>query len=273
MPPNTTAPYNDPVRKLSENLKHIEQRIAQACARCGRSASSVTLVAVTKYASLDLIRTLVDLGVQNLGENRGPELARRAAMVKEWLSRKALGSESTPGPIPLWHMVGHVQRNKVKALLPWVDVIHSLDSLRLAEELDLEAGKLNRRTPVLLEVNATGEGQKHGIAFAAGSHLAEQVQSLKNLELRGLMAMGPLTEDKSAIAHTFNRVRELYEEIISLRICGPSFRDLSMGMSSDFELAIEAGATMVRIGSALFQGIDLGPPPDPVEEESLGHGR
>ncbi len=252
-------------RKLIENSKHVEQRIADACRKARRDPSSVTLVAVTKYASLDLVRAMVELGMTELGESRVQELIRRAAMVREWIGRRAWDSAASSLKPPRWHMVGHLQRNKVRPVLPWVEMIHSVDSLRLAEEIDLEAAKLDRRIPILLEVNAADEPGKFGVAVAATTHLAEQVHSLRHVELRGLMALAPLTQDASVIRQTFQRVRELFDEVIGERICGPAFRDLSLGMSNDFEYAIEFGATYVRIGSALFEGIELAPQPEPVE--------
>ena len=162
-------------------------------------------------------------------------------------------------------MIGHLQRNKVRDVLPWVELVHSVDSLRLAEEIDAEAAKLGRKMPILLEVNPSGEVSKFGVAVAATTHLAEQVNSLRHVELRGLMAMAPLTDDESVIRHSFRRVRELFEEIIGERICGPTFKELSLGMSSDFEFGIEAGATYVRIGSALLEGIELAPQPAQVD--------
>jgi pyridoxal phosphate enzyme (YggS family) len=250
-------------RKLIENLKRVEQRIADACGRVQRDPGEITLVAVTKSAALDLIRTLVDIGVTDLGENRVQELARRAAAVQEWLSRR-VREPHTPVP-PRWHMIGHLQRNKVNAVLPWVTMIHSVDSLRLAEEIDAESGRANVRAQILLEVNAADEPQKHGVAVAATTHLAEQIQTLKNVELRGLMAMAPLTDDTARIRATFERVRELFDEIRAERTCGAGFRELSLGMTQDFELAIEYGSTFVRIGSALFEGIPLAPQPVEVE--------
>ena len=252
-------------RKLSENLKRIEQRIAEACARSSRDSGEVTLVAVTKYASLDLIRLLVDLGVQELGESRVQELTKRASMVNEWLGRRARDLSAGAKPRPRWHMVGHLQRNKVKAVLPWTELIHSVDSLRLAEEIDAQSAKLDRVTPVLLQVNASGEARKYGIAVAATTHLAEQLVSLRNIEIRGLLAMAPLTEDESVIRNTFERTRELFDEIVTERICGSWFRELSLGMTNDFEYAIEYGATLVRIGTALFEGIELSTEPAQVD--------
>jgi len=252
-------------RKLTENWKRLEQRIVEACERAHRNPSSVTLVAVTKSASLEIIRTLVEIGLADLGENRVGELIKRAAMLKEWVGRRKWESSSAPLLAPRWHMIGHLQRNKVRDVLPWVELVHSVDSLRLAEEIDAESAKLGRKMPILLEVNAGGEASKYGIAVAATTHLAEQISSLRHVELRGLMAMAPLTNDESVIRHAFQRVRELFEEVIGERMCGPSFKELSLGMSNDFEYGIEAGSTYVRIGSALFEGIELASQPAPVD--------
>ncbi len=251
--------------KLTENWKRIEQRIADACARANRKPSSVTLVAVTKAASLEVIQTLVEIGLADLGENRVQELIKRAAMLQELMSRRERNPSSPPQSTPRWHMIGHLQRNKVRDVLPWVTLVHSVDSLRLAEEIDAEAAKLGRRIPILLEVNPSPEASKFGVAVAATTHLAEQINSLRHIELRGLMAMAPLIDDESIIRHSFGRVRELFDEIVGERICGPNFKELSLGMSNDFEYGIEAGATFVRIGSALLEGIEIDPQPTQVE--------
>lgn len=252
-------------RKLSENLKRIEQRVAEACRRAKRDPARVRLVAVTKSAPLEVIRHLVELGVRDLGENRVQDLSKRAAMMNEWVSRRS--REPNPPATPRWHMIGHLQRNKVRSVLPWIEMIHSVDSLRLAEDIDAECGKIGRRMPVLLEVNVSGEPTKQGVAVAATTHLSEQVSTLKHLELRGLMAMAPLTDDVSRIRTTFERARELFDEVVGERIAGDRFTELSLGMSQDFEHAIEFGSTMVRIGSALFEGIEL-PAVEPEEEDS-----
>jgi len=245
-------------RKLQENLKRVKQRIADACDRYGRDPSRITLVTVTKSASLDVVRTLVDMGLQDLGENKAQDLMQRAGMVNEWLGRRARDLSAGARPRPRWHMIGHLQRNKVKMLLPWIDLIHSVDSLRLAEEIDIQSAKLDRVTPIFLQVNASRERQKEGVAVAAATHLAEQLMTLDHLELRGLMAMAPLTDDASVIRHAFGRVKELFEEFEHDRICGPAFKELSLGMSNDLEHGIEAGATYLRVGRALFEGVDLG---------------
>lgn len=253
-------------RKLAENFKRVERRIAEACERADRSRSSVTLLPVTKSAGLDVIRTLVDMGITDFAENRMQELTKRAAIVGEWFGRRARDASAPRKEPPRWHMIGHLQRNKVRALLPWIDMIHSVDSLRLAEDIDAECARLNRKMPILLEVNAADEPSKTGVVVAATTHLAEQISSLDNIDLRGLMAMAPLTDDQGVIRHCFQRMRELFDEIVTDRLCGPAFKELSLGMSNDFELGIEAGSTCVRIGSALFEGIELARAPEPVEQ-------
>ena len=242
-------------RRLTDNLRRVRDRMANACIRAGRDPEEVSLVAVTKYVGVDLIRQLLELGHRQIGESRGQELVRRAAMIREMRGRLEQGGAGSAFPEPSWHMVGHVQRNKVKQVLPWVTMIHSVDSLRLAEEISHRAERLERTIDVLLQVNAAGESQKSGVAVGAVGHLAEQIVSLPHLRVCGLMTMAPLTDDTSRIAWTFERLAEIFEDLNKERFTGREFRHLSMGMTNDFEIAIEHGATMVRIGSALFDGI------------------
>lgn len=272
-------------RKLADNLKRVEDRIQSACARAGRSRSEVTLVAVTKTLPLDGIRTMVDMGFTDLGESRVQELTRRAAAVDEWLGRRSMdrsgfrrGDATAPTggdakaltsgarPRPRWHMVGHVQRNKIKHLLPWVDTIHSVDSLRLAEELHAHAKKVDRVIPAFVQVNVAEEPNKYGIRVAAALHFVEVLAGLDHLQVIGLMGMAPLTDDADRIRRTFTRLRELFDEIIDEGVGGGAFACLSMGMSNDFEIAVELGATHVRVGSVLFEGIELAPQAVSAEE-------
>ena len=189
-------------------------------------------------------------------ESRVQEMTRRAGMINEYLSRRRHLQPAGAAPsLPRWHMIGHVQRNKVRALLPWVDVIHSLDTLRLAEEIDQRAGAMGRVARALMQVNASGEKSKFGAAVGAAVHLAEQIVTLPNLQIIGLMTMAPPTDDPETVRPVFVRLRELFEEMRYARRLGPQFVHLSMGMSQDFEVAIEEGATMVRIGTALFDGV------------------
>lgn len=239
---------------LAEKLDEVKDRIAAACAKAKREPGEVTLIAVTKTAGPEQIREILQLGVADLGESRVQQLTQRAGQVNEFHSRQLQhGAEGVPDKLR-WHMIGHLQRNKIKQLLPLVSLVHSIDSLRLAEELDAQSAKIGRRLPVLLQVNASEESQKSGVAVGAAVHLAEQIDSMPNLQILGLMTMAPLTEDETVLRHTFARTRELFEEMKWHKIGGGAFRHLSMGMSHDYELAIQEGATMVRIGTSLFGG-------------------
>jgi pyridoxal phosphate enzyme (YggS family) len=242
---------------LADNIKHVESRIARACANAGRRRGDVKLIAVTKYVGLDVLKVLSDTDLTDLGESRAQELTKRAATVHEFLSRRFRDLAGGARPRPKWHMIGHLQRNKVKTVLPWTDMVHSVDSLRLAEAIDEQAGELGRQVDVLMQVNTSEENTKFGVAVGAAIHLAELIAPLPNLNLCGLMTMAPLTDDERLIADCFTRCRELHEEIYHELELGPEFRHLSMGMSNDFEIAIACGATMVRVGSALFEGIPL----------------
>ena len=151
-------------------------------------------------------------------------------------------------------MIGHLQRNKVRQVLPIASLIHSVDTLRLAEEINSAAVKLNLRPKVLMQVNTSNEPQKYGVPVGAATHLAEQIETLSHLKLVGLMTMAPLTREKSVVRACFMRAAELFAEMRGEKIVGPQFAELSMGMSSDYEAAVEEGATILRIGSAIFAG-------------------
>jgi hypothetical protein len=238
---------------LAERLEQVKDRIAEAAVKAKRDPSEVMLIAVTKTAAPEQIREILQLGVADLGESRVQVLMQRAAQVNEFFARRIAHGEATGMPTKLrWHMVGHLQRNKVKGLLPLVNMIQSVDSLRLAEEIDTQAAKLDKRVPVLLELNASEETTKFGVAVGAAVHLAEQIDTMAHMQLCGLMAMGPLNAPEEQVRNTFARAREIFEELRWHKIGGPSLRHLSMGMSSDFEPAIAEGATMVRIGTLLF---------------------
>jgi pyridoxal phosphate enzyme (YggS family) len=239
---------------LLEKLDEVRERIATAATRARREPGEVTLVAVTKTAAPEQIRELLQYGVADLGENRVQQLTQRAGQLNEFLARQLSGGNATVPQKIRWHMIGHLQRNKVKPILPLVGLIHSVDSLRLAEEIDVAAEKIGRKIPVLLQVNASEEPQKSGVAVGAAVHLAEQIDSMPHVQLTGLMTMAAHDADESAIRQTFSRTREIFEEMKWNKIGGASLRHLSMGMSNDFEHAIAEGATMVRIGSLLFGG-------------------
>jgi pyridoxal phosphate enzyme (YggS family) len=239
---------------LGEKLEQVKERINAACVRAKRDPSEVTLIAVTKTAAPEQIREILQLGVGDLGESRVQVLQQRAAQVNEFFARqKAHDGEGLP-PKLRWHMIGHLQRNKVKPILPLISLIHSVDSLRLAEELDNHAAKAGKKIPVLMQVNASEETQKFGVAVGASVHLAEQVASMENLQFVGLMTMAALDAGEKASRAAFARTREIFEEMKWHKIGGTGLRHLSMGMSNDFEAAIEEGATLIRVGTLLFGG-------------------
>ncbi len=235
--------------RIEKNLQRIREEIDAACARSGRRVEEVSLVAVTKTVGLDEVKHLVDLGVTELGESRAQQLAPRAEEVAAWLGRRR-----KPQPAPVhWHMIGHLQRNKVKAVLGCSPVIHSVDSLRLAEEVDSRAERAGQTVDVMLQVNCSQEQQKYGVAVGAAMHLGEMITTLKHVRLIGLMTMAPLSDDPEAARPSFVRLRELFEEMRSEKTGGDGFRHLSMGMSQDYPVAVEEGATLLRIGSAVFE--------------------
>lgn len=228
--------------------------MAAACAKAKRDPKEVTLIAVTKTASPEAIREIIQLGVVDLGESRVQQLQQRAGTLAEQMNRRTTMAEAPTSKPVRWHMIGHLQRNKVKPLMSLIHCIHSVDSLRLAEEIDTAAAKIGRKMPVMMQVNASEESQKFGVAIGAALHLGEQVAQMPNVQLVGLMTMAAFDADERALRQTFSRTREVFEEMKWHKIGGPQFRHLSMGMSHDYPTAIEEGATMVRVGSALFGG-------------------
>jgi pyridoxal phosphate enzyme (YggS family) len=234
--------------KISEKIERVKDTIDSACARVGRDPGGIKLVIVTKSATFEQIKEVLQLGITDLGENRVQQLKKVSAQVDEFLQ------ESGDNWQVRWHMIGHLQRNKVRHVLPMISLIHSIDTLRLAEEINTSAAKLDLCPEVLLQVNTSNEPQKYGVPVGAATHLAEQIETLPNLKLIGLMTMAPLTHNKDIVRTCFIRARELFVEMRGERIVGPQFSELSMGMSSDYEVAIEEGATILRIGSAVFAG-------------------
>jgi pyridoxal phosphate enzyme (YggS family) len=224
-----------PRQQLRDNLARVEERIAQACARAGRRRAEVTLVAVTKSVTPDIAALLPELGVVDLGENRPQELWRKA--------------EAITGV--RWHLIGHLQRNKIERTLPLVTWIHSVDSVRLLQAIDQQA---SAPIEVLLEVNASGEASKSGFALMDILTLAPIINELKRVQVRGLMTMAAL-QDAEACRPTFIRLREARDQV-QAQSPGHRLEHLSMGMSNDFEIAIEEGATFIRLGTALYEGIE-----------------
>lgn len=228
------------VARLTENFQAVEGRIAQACQRVGRLRSDVTLVAVTKYANWEWVEALVDLGHRHLGENRPQQLIERAARL--------------PAPAT-WHLIGHLQSNKARSVLPVASWIHSIDSVKLLELIDRQGSELPRRPQVLLEVNVTGEATKYGFTPAEIRDSWPAIVQCQQVDIVGLMTMAPASDDPETARPAFRSLSHLRDELQVRTPRGPQLRHLSMGMTGDFEVAIEEGATFIRIGSALFEGL------------------
>jgi hypothetical protein len=231
---------------LTEGLQAVEDRLQSACRRAGRSRRDVTLVAVTKTVSADVAALLPGLGVLDLGESRPQELWRKSA---------ALAGH----PTVRWHLVGHLQRNKIERTLPRVHLIHSVDSERLLAALEAEAARRGQTVPVLLEVNASGEPAKHGFRPEALAGLPAAIERLGHVQVCGLMTMAALEADPQQCRPTFARLRQLRDQLADQVPPPHRLVELSMGMSNDFEVAVEEGATLVRIGSALFERLGEAP--------------
>jgi len=223
---------------IKENVAQVRERIAAACRRSGRRLDEVKLVAISKTFPPESIRAAYEAGLRDFGENRVQEAAAK---------RPALADLSVT-----WHLVGHLQTNKAKAareLFHWVD---SVDSFRLAQKLEHAEPSSGERLAVLLEVNLGEEASKTGVGDSEIFQLAQQISQLATLEVRGLMVIPPFFDDPEQVRPYFRRLRQLAQEIEARKIPNLSMQELSMGMSHDFEVAIEEGATMIRVGTAIF---------------------
>ena len=226
---------------LREKLQEVEERIQEACRRAGRDRSEVTLVAVSKTKPVSMLKEAYDLGVRVFGENKVQEIREKY--------------EALPKDIE-WHMIGHLQTNKVKYIADKVSLIHSVDSLRLAETIEKEAVKHNRIVDILLEVNVAEEESKFGIKTSEVLALAENVVQLPHIRLRGLMTIAPFVENPEKNRAIFANLHELYVDIKDKNIDNGTVSILSMGMTNDYEVAVEEGATMVRVGTGIFGARD-----------------
>jgi PLP dependent protein len=226
--------------RIAANHAAVVERIATACRRAGRAPSEVRLVAVTKSAEVAWIEAIVALGACDLAESRPQKLCERAALID---------------PSVHWHLIGQLQRNKIRKVLPVAGWIHSVDSLPLLKRIDEIAGELGVRPRLLLEVNVSGEEAKSGFQPRELSEACALVASVKNVGVAGLMTMAPLFDSPEAARPVFAGLRELRDQL-KTRAPAIALPELSMGMSGDFEVAVEEGATMVRVGSALFEGLE-----------------
>jgi len=226
---------------VAERIAEVRGKVERACERAGRETEDVTVMAATKGRSVAEIVEAVEAGISDVGEN----------YVQELLDKKGELDKAGYSDI-CWHAIGHLQRNKVRYAVPLCSRIHSVDSVRLAREIDKRAARIDKVQAVLLEINIAGEESKFGIAPEQAAQLAEQTMELEHLQLRGLMTMPPYTDNPEDSRPLFKVLRDLAEQLVSLGLPREAMGELSMGMSGDYQVAIEEGATIVRLGTVLF---------------------
>jgi hypothetical protein len=242
--PDATPEIQEQVspESVAERVQSVRERIAQACERVGRSPDDITIVGISKTFPMQAIESGKQAGLDHFGENRARQLRDKA--------------EARPGAFEggdvVWHMVGHLQTNKAKFIARHADWFDALDSPRLAEELDKRAAKNDRILPCLVQVNITGQEQKYGLDPAETHDFLDHCAQYEHLAIKGLMAMASFVDDPEDVRGEFRRVRDLFESYDASENPRVEMTELSIGMSNDFEVAVEEGSTMVRIGSAIF---------------------
>ncbi len=222
---------------ISENLRKVHENIQIACARSKRDISEVTLIAVSKTKPWQALQAAYDCGERNFGENKVQEILQKAPVL--------------PGDLH-FHMIGHLQRNKVRQVLPYVTMIHSVDSLRLASEIQQEAERIGKIVDILLEVNVAGEESKFGFALEETMEAVLQTSHFPNIRICGLMTIAPFVENPEQNRPVFQKLFQLYVDIKHKNIDNVNMAVLSMGMTGDYQVAIEEGATMIRVGTGIF---------------------
>ena len=222
---------------ISENLAEIEERIDKACKKAGRNREDVRLIAVSKTKPVEMIEACMENGITFFGENKVQELCEKYEQLPKNLH---------------WHLIGHLQRNKVKYIVDKAELIHSVDSFRLAETISKEASKKGVTAEILIEVNVAQEDSKFGVTVEQTEELIRQIASLPSIIIKGLMTIAPYTEVPEENRTIFRTLKQLSVDIRQKNIDNVSMNVLSMGMTGDFEIAIEEGATMVRVGTAIF---------------------
>jgi len=223
--------------ELSLRISELKEEIKAACQRAGRNPESIKLIAVSKNFGPEVIREAYVLGLKTLGENRVQELKGKKPLLPEDIE---------------WHLIGTLQRNKVKDVVGEVALIHSVDSVALAREISKQAQKKAVEVPILLQVNVAGEASKHGFAPGEVLAAAKEICSLPGIKIKGLMTIAPISSDPEQVRPVFRQLRELSTVIAAAGLPGVEMQELSMGMSDDFSVAIEEGATLLRIGSRIF---------------------
>lgn len=226
---------------LKENLEYVESQIREACERSGRAREDVTLIAVSKTKPVSVLKEAYDLGVRVFGENKVQELADKY--------------EALPKDIR-WHMIGHLQRNKVKYIIDKVELIHSVDSLRLAETIEKEAARHNITANILIEVNVAKEESKFGLMPEELDEFVFEVAKFPHIQVQGLMTIAPFVDDPEENRGIFQRLRKLSVDIAAKNVDNITMRILSMGMTNDYTVAVEEGAAMVRVGTGIFGARD-----------------
>lgn len=222
---------------INENLEIVEKRISEACERAKRDRSEVTLIAVSKTKPISMIEEVMDTGIIEFGENKVQELSDKYEQLPKNLH---------------WHLIGHLQRNKVKYIIDKACLIHSVDSLRLAETISQEAVKKDVRASILIEVNVAQEESKFGVSVEDTLSLIEEISKLPNISIKGLMTIAPFVEDAEENREVFKKLKQLAVDIKTKNIDNVNMNVLSMGMTGDYEVAIEEGATLVRVGTGIF---------------------
>jgi len=222
---------------IRENVQFVRKKIAEACLRSGRDPEEVDLVAVTKTVDVEQINEAIEAGIRVVGENRVQEAWRKFQEVGKGVQ---------------WHIVGHLQTNKVKRVLQFADMIHSVDSVYLAREIQTQAEKLDRTVEILIQVNTSGEESKFGLEPEVTIGAIEEISAFSNLEIKGLMTIGAFLPNPEDVRPWFKLLRDLKGRVNEQEIAGVEIGALSMGMTNDYEVAIEEGSTMVRIGTAIF---------------------
>lgn len=228
---------------LKENLEEVERRVQAACSRSGRDRSEVTLIAVSKTKPVEMLQEIYDCGVRDFGENKVQELVDKY--------------EVLPSDIR-WHLIGHLQRNKVKYVVDKACLIHSVDSVRLAKAISDEAVKKECQVRILVEVNVAGEESKFGVSLEETLPLIEEISEYPNIRIEGLMTIAPFVENPEDNRQIFRELKQLSVDINAKNINNVNVHILSMGMTNDYEVAIEEGATMVRVGTGIFGARNYG---------------
>ncbi len=222
---------------IRENVQFARNKIAEACRRRGRKSEEIELVAITKTVDVEQINEAIEAGIRVVGENRVQEA---------WRKFQEVGEKAH------WHMVGHLQTNKVKRVLQFADMIHSVDSVYLAREIQTQAKKLERTIEILIQVNTSGEESKFGLEPEATIGAIEEVSTLPNLKIKGLMTIGAFLPNPEDVRPCFKLLHDLKDRVNERGITSVEIGTLSMGMTNDYEIAIEEGSTMVRVGTAIF---------------------